>query len=231
MPNFLIAVAIVVGGLWLIRKFAKTPSHAVPNLMKRMGGMAIIAVSVLVALRGNINTALPLFAFGLAMIGIASPFAQNFNWGGKKTADQKSRVQTSMLVMELDHDSGQMDGDILVGPTKGRRISSLSDTELKTLHTACKSVPDQSRLLLEAWLDRQRSTWRTDWQEFGSAPATSGGTMSRDEAFAVLGLAKSASADDIKSAHRRLMKELHPDKGGSDYLAAKINQAKDILLG
>jgi curved DNA-binding protein CbpA len=54
--------------------------------------------------------------------------------------------------------------------------------------------------------------------------------MNRDEALAVLGLKNGATADTIRAAHRRLMKELHPDRGGSDYLAAKVNQAKDVLL-
>jgi len=55
--------------------------------------------------------------------------------------------------------------------------------------------------------------------------------MSRDEAYEVLGLHPGASETDIKEAHRRLMRGAHPDAGGSDWLAARINQARDILLG
>jgi hypothetical protein len=56
-------------------------------------------------------------------------------------------------------------------------------------------------------------------------------TMSREEALRVLGLGPGASADDIREAHRRLIRQNHPDTGGSDYLASKINEAKDVLLG
>jgi curved DNA-binding protein CbpA len=55
--------------------------------------------------------------------------------------------------------------------------------------------------------------------------------MTREEAFAVLGLAPGASEDDIQSAYRRLMRAAHPDSGGSDWLAARINEARDVLVG
>ena len=124
-----------------------------------------------------------------------------------------------------------MDGDILQGPLKGRRLSDLSPGELQSLHRLCAAAGDQSRPLFEAWLDRSRAGWREQWgssQRQGSA--VSAGRMSGKEALAVLGLKDGAASADIRAAHRRLMKEFHPDHGGSDYLAAKINEAKDVLL-
>lgn len=78
------------------------------------------------------------------------------------------------------------------------------------------------------------------WQQWKAAhppaagtqrPTRSAGPMSRAEAYQVLGLAPGASEADIRAAHRRLMRSAHPDSGGSDWLATRINQARDVLLG
>jgi DnaJ-domain-containing protein 1 len=229
MPQLLIAIAVIVGGLWIIRKFARTPQTAVPGLMQKMGGFALIGFSGLLAMRGSMNIAIPVFVFGLGLLGKGAAFPNGFNWPPGRKAGQKSRVATSMLAMEMDHDSGGMEGEILSGPMKGRLLSKLGDTELKSFHDQCRSTGDQSQALLEAWLDRAKPEWRDVWGSGKRASSTSG-PMGRDEALAILGLKKNATADEVKSAHKRLMKDFHPDKGGSDYLAAKINAAKDLLL-
>jgi DnaJ domain len=171
------------------------------------------------------------FLFGLGLVGKGSAFPNGFNWGKSKSPGQKSRVATSLLAMELDHDSGTMDGDVLAGPCKGRRLSSLGQEEMITFHGLCKQAGDQSLPLYEAWLDRAQPEWRAAWGGGARSSTTGGGAMTREEAYAVLGLKSGATPDDIKTAHKRLMKDFHPDKGGSDYLAAKINAAKDVLLG
>jgi hypothetical protein len=207
------------------------------NFSQKLAGGGIMAFSAVLAARGRMNIAIPLFLFGLGLIGKTAAFPNGFggfSWPGQRSGGQKSRVATSLLSMELDHDSGGMDGEVLAGRSKGRRLSSLSVTELQAFHVLCSGVQDQSAQLLEAWLDRNQPEWRQSWGQAqgssrtGNAPR---GAMSRDEALAVLGLQAGASNDDVKAAHRRLMKDFHPDKGGSDYLAAKINAAKDVLLG
>jgi DnaJ domain len=120
---------------------------------------------------------------------------------------------------------------VLQGPSRGKRLSALSATELQAFHGLCVGATDQSRALLEAWLDRNHQLWREEWQAAGGTANTASGPMSAEEARAILGVKPNATADEVKAAHRRLMKEFHPDKGGSDYLAAKINAAKDMLLG
>jgi hypothetical protein len=229
MPNFLIAVAILVGGYWLIRKMARTPQASMQGFLQKLGGGAIIAASGLLALRGQMNIAVPLFLFGIGLIGKGAAFPNGFTWN-KKSAGQKSRVATSQLAMELDHDSGAMDGEVLAGPFKGRKLSSMAMDELKQLHRQCCSVNDQSAALMEAWLDRTQGEWRATWGAGPKGAATGGGVMSREEALSILGLKTGATPEQIRAAHKRLMKDFHPDRGGSDYLAAKINAAKDLLL-
>jgi hypothetical protein len=229
MLNFIIAVVIVFGGLWLIRKFAHTSPSQVPGLTKKLAGGALIALSGLLALRGMMTYAVPLFALGLGMIGQSAAFPNGFPWA-KKSTGQKSRVTTAILAMELDHDSGTMTGEVLSGPFKGTRLEEMDPNDLQSLYQFCAKASDQSVSLLEAWLDRSKPEWRETWKGADKAKQSSTGAMSRDEALAVLGLKAGATNEDIKNAHRRLMKDFHPDRGGSDYLAAKINQAKDILI-
>jgi hypothetical protein len=229
MLNLIIALVVVFGGLWLIRQFAKTTPGQAAGLTRKLAGGALIALSGLLALRGLSTYAVPLFALGLGLLGQSSVFPNGFPWN-KKSAGQKSRVATGILAMELDHDTGTMTGTVLSGPFKGASLEEMNPTDLLSLYDLCARASDQSISLLEAWLDRNKPEWRESWTGADKAKQTGTSVMSRDEALSVLGLKTGATSEDIKNAHRRLMKDFHPDRGGSDYLAAKINQAKDILL-
>ena len=160
MPQFLIAIAIVFGGLWFIRKMAKTPQAAMPGFIQKAAGVGIMGFAGLLALRGAMQIAVPMFLFGLGLAGKGQAFPNGFNWGKSKSPGQKSRVATSLLAMELDHDSGTMDGEVLQGAYKGRRLSSLAQDEMIAFHGLCKKVGDQSLPLYEAWLDRAQPEWR-----------------------------------------------------------------------
>ncbi|WP_425405639.1 hypothetical protein [Hwanghaeella sp.] len=146
-----------------------------------------------------------------------------------------STVRSRFFAMTLDHETGDMDGQILEGSHEGLNLSQLSLTELVSLYSEIQPADRQSADLLEAYIDRAHGTeWREADQEdeardAGSSSASGG--MSRSEALAVLGLQEGCTADEIRDAHRRMMKSAHPDAGGSDYLAAKVNEAKDVLLG
>jgi hypothetical protein len=230
MVNFLLGFAIVVGGWWIIRSFASAQPAQVRGLVRKVAGGGLIALSGLLALRGGINLALPVFMLGLGLMGQQMVFPNGMPWT-RKTPGQASRVATSLIAMELDHDSGQMSGEVLAGPYKGRKLISLSLAEAQRFHAECAGAADQSRALFEAWIDRQRPEWRAQWNGTRQPPSSSASPkMTRPEALAILGLKEGATADDIRAAHRRLMKTAHPDMGGSDYLAAKINEAKAFLL-
>jgi hypothetical protein len=147
----------------------------------------------------------------------------------KKSSGQTSRVQSQFLELELDHDSGAMRGTIVAGSKQG---ASLDDLPVETLVGLIGEFDDESRALLVAYLDRRDAGWREHAQAdaaTGRSSGTSSGKMSEDEAYQILGLQPGASVDDVAQAHRRLMKRLHPDQGGSTYLAARINEAKEVL--
>jgi hypothetical protein len=148
------------------------------------------------------------------------------------TPGKRSTVRTAALEMELDHDSGALAGIVLAGGFEGRRLASLSRDDLVALYRELEGEAD-SLQLLEAYLDGRFPGWRDGMDAHvgggkGRAPGT--GAMTEQEAYQVLGLEAGASAADIRKAHRRLMQRVHPDLGGSSFLAARINEAKDVLL-
>lgn len=144
----------------------------------------------------------------------------------------RSSVRSAALEMELDHESGAMNGVVLVGTFEGK---VLDDLEREDLFDLRKEIADdgESLAILDAYLDRRLTGWREDTEAdvgAGEGASSGSGPMSEQEAYEVLGLATGASVSEIRSAHRRLMKTAHPDSGGSTFLAAKVNEAKDVLL-
>jgi hypothetical protein len=139
----------------------------------------------------------------------------------------RSEVTTTMLRMRLDHETGAMTGQVLRGSFAGRQLEDLDQDELISLWRECVVDDEQGAKLLETYLDRLRPEWRQAAGR-GAAPSEA---MTREQAYAILDLAPGADAAQIKEAHHRLMMKLHPDHGGSTFLAAQINRAKDILLG
>lgn len=161
-------------------------------------------------------------------------------WDGfGSQSGRSSSVETAWLAMTLDHDSGSMGGTVRAGRFAGRQLSTLDRAELLALLDECRSGDPDSVPLIEAYLDRtQGPGWREAAGGSGGAAAGEGaatgssahGGMSREEAYEILGLDSGADENAVKEAHRKLMQKLHPDHGGSTYLAAKINQAKDLLM-
>ncbi len=148
-----------------------------------------------------------------------------------------SRVNTRFLKLTLDHRSGQVTGDIVDGPFVNRRIESLRVDELVDLFVYYQREDEPSARLIEAYLDRTSPTWRVRYGPDGapkedaySATARPGGPMSKSEALRLLGLQLGATADEVRAAHRRKLQEHHPDRGGDPDTAARINQARDLLL-
>jgi hypothetical protein len=178
---------------------------------------------------GRIGVALPLGIAGLALLGLL-PGAAPFGWRTQKSPRQVSRVRSAFVEMELEHDTGAMRGRILAGRHEGVSLDAL---DVATLASFLAEIDEESRALLATYLDRREPRWREHAQAdpaAGHGVPPRSGPMTQQEAYQILGLEPGASVEDIGRAHRSLMKKLHPDQGGSTYLAARVNEAKDVLL-
>ena len=155
--------------------------------------------------------------------------------GRDRPPPRSSEVETDLIRMRLDHGSGAMSGIVRRGVFAGRRLDELTRSELLGLWRQCRVEDEPGSNLLEAYLDHLMPDWRAEAQRTGSArsgktDARPADAMTRAEAYEVLGLSWGAGEADIREAHRRLMLKLHPDQGGSTYLAAKLNRAREVLL-
>jgi hypothetical protein len=167
--------------------------------------------------------------WGLALVGPVlwqwwrgRRMARRFAGGGDA---QESRVATATLEMTLDHATGRMRGQVLSGRFAGAALETLDRAALLELLGECRGSDPDAVPLLEAWLDRADPDWRQ------APPGAGQGPMTRAEALAILGLAEGAGETAVREAHRRLMRAAHPDRGGSAWLAARLNAARDLLLG
>ena len=174
-----------------------------------------------------------------ALLALLLPFVRSWlsGAGGVRSqpagpaGGQTSRVQSKYLRMTLNHDTGEIGGEILAGQFAGKSLGELELADLLQLLRECQD-DDESVALLQAYLDREHADWQQHAGAQGQQQSSAvPGEMSREEALQVLGLSDDASEADIVEAHRRLMQKLHPERGGSAYLAAAINLAKHTLLG
>jgi hypothetical protein len=231
---FFMGIALLIGFLLIARWYVQAPPGQIAGMAKVIVFFLIIgAIGLLLAI-GRLTWALFLVPMLLPWLMRARAMKNMWKAARGPSGGQASNVSTDSLAMELDHDSGEMDGVVLDGPFEGRRLSDLDSVLLVDLYQWMVGADEQGSRLLEAYLDR---TLGAEWREAagaGAAGESDAGTghdgMSREEAYQVLGLEPGAGADAVRKAYRRLMQHAHPDKGGSPYLAAKINAAKDLLL-
>ena len=231
MPEIVLGVAVLVLGLWAVNAFSKADPKQAARFLRYIGGGAALLFAAFLLFRGEIGIAIPVGVFDLGLLGWVSLWPAAFGARTQKSTGRASRVRTAFLEMELDHDSGAMRGQVLAGRRAGAALDTL---DLPALLDLFAEIDGDSRDLLAAYLDRREPGWREHAQHDaaagGGARAASGGKMTEEEAYQILGLQPGASTDDISRSHRSLMKKLHPDQGGSTYLAARVNEAKDVLL-
>lgn len=241
MPTLIagiVAVALIYIALNIIK-------GADPKFLARLlrigGGVVTLAFAVFMGVRGQFAAAIPIGIFGAGLLGW-SPFGSKLGaaWSGFATANgrksdgQKSQVRSQFVEMTLDHDTGALEGRLTAGPEAGRMLDTFTLDELLGL---ARGFDNESWALLESYLDRRFPGWRQNAQDTAaggrssqSGRAAPSGQMTVEEAYQILGLERGAGRAEISRAHHGLMKKLHPDQGGSTYLAARVNEAKDTLL-
>jgi hypothetical protein len=231
MATIVFGIVVLTLVLWALNAFSRVSPHTAAVVLKTGGGIGALAIAGVLGLRGRLDVAIPLGLTGLGLLGWLPWSIPGFGERTRKSAGQVSRVRSAFVEMELDHDTGAMRGRILAGPHEGMTLDAL---DVATLTASLTVIDEESRALLMAYLDRREPLWREHAQGDATTgrgrSAWSSGKMTEEEAYQILGVQPGASAKDIGSAHRALMKKLHPDQGGSTYLAARVNEAKDILL-
>jgi hypothetical protein len=236
MAFFLAGVVTLIVLLLAARLLTQTDPRLLAAALRRVGGGSLLLLAFFLIARGALPLAIPVGMFGLALLGWNIAGFGAYFGGGRTKPGQKSHVRTEALEMELDHDTGHMEGRLLKGKQAGRALSDFSETELLALLAEFHTEHDiQDAALLEAYFDWRLPGWRdkagtAEGGEREQRPRPGATRMSVEEALDVLGLEPGAGADAVREAHRRLMKKLHPDQGGSNYLAARINEAKGVLL-
>jgi len=231
-PIFLLAL----GGLGLAAVLLlKSDPKFLARIVRYGGGGLAGLAALLLLVTGRVFPAMILAGIAAWLFGRPVPFFQNFGFGqggafsgfsgsSGPQAGQTSEIETGYLRMTLDHDSGQMNGRVLAGAFAGRSLEELNQGQIEQLLAECAGEDEEGARLLHAYIGRR----------FGEGtqgkPKESAGSMTRARALEVLGLPDGASEDEIRHAHKRLMLKMHPDQGGTTYLAAQLNQAKDILL-
>lgn len=228
MIYLLAGFLLFVAGALFLRWAAYANPTDVTRAIYRLVAVVLALFAAFLMARGQWFLALPVGGMAWAMFQ-----RQPSGAGAERDMGRGSTVRTAALEMTLDHDTGIIIGRVLAGNFEGRDLDSLTEAELASLYQEIAG-DGESRQLLEAYLDGRRPDWRDHFEAdtaAGEGGATHSGPMTEEEAYQVLGLTAEASETEVVAAHRRLMKRLHPDHGGSTFLAAKINAAKAVLLG
>lgn len=236
MPAVLLALvllaAIALGVAWFLRANPSSLARVLRIVMVVLGGIGVGGLLIF-GLRFLPGLLPELFGLaGIIITALIARAARHRPSGGFSSpgSGQRTEVHTAFLQAWIDHGSGDVGGTVLKGRFSGRTLDVLSDPELLELHAECMSDADSLRVL-EAYLERRLgAAWRNA-QRSQPPPRGPRVDMTREEALAVLGLAEGATAEEIRAAHRRLIQRMHPDVGGTADLAARINRAKDVLLG
>jgi hypothetical protein len=222
--GILAALLVAVG---LVAAFLRVDAARLAGSLRLAGPVVLGLAGVALSIAGRAALGGVLLSGAVAWYGLGRKKGRV-----TKPKGQRSTVRTAALEMELDHDTGALEGIVLAGRHEQKMLSRMTLSQLRELYEDLAG-DGESRQLLETYLDGRFPAWREHVQPDGGdrhGVAPGSGPMTKEEAYKILGLEAGATSADIRKAHRRLMQRLHPDLGGTSFLAARINEAKDVLL-
>lgn len=220
----LIGLGLLAAFLHYGPKLRRADRRVVASGMRGLGGAIAAAAGVWLTMRGGVVIGGPLIVAGLAVLfpGLKLP---GFGGLGGLGGGASTEIDTAWIRIQLDPGARPVDGEVKQGAFAGRRLRELSETQVRALLAETRGRDVEATALLEAYVARRFA------QGAGRNAPAAQGQMSEEEALAILGLQRGASADEVQAAYKRLMVKVHPDQGGSGWLAAKLNAARERLIG
>ena len=229
MPRLILLVAIILSTWYWWSVVKRLPPEQRRACFWRTGFWFVLGISIILVATGRMHWLgaglAALVPIGKTLLGFsmrALPLIRLLS----RFKTRPSEFRTQFLLVEINFASKQMDGEVLQGEHTGKHLSELTTEQLQALATSLRSADPESFVLLQAYMLRTGGKQQSN-EDYGERSFSE---FSNDEAYKILGLEGNASQEEVVKAHKRLMQRLHPDRGGSDYLAAKINTAKDQLI-
>ena len=230
----LLLIIALIAVVWVIIKQLRSSEGEARKKLLFKYGLAIAAIALIfLAITGRIHwvgaiigALIPILRQALPLLFRALPFLRQVRQqanAGQTQQGQYNETVTETLKVRVFLANQQLSGEVIKGPFAGRSLDQLALSQLEMLLQYCQQNDPASAKLLAGFIAQR---FGNDWQKSSSQSDT----MTEEEAYALLGISPGAGKDTITQAHRKLMQKVHPDRGGNDYLASKINQAKDLLL-
>jgi len=234
LPRFIIVLLLLCGLVYAIYRFKRLNIDAKKQLAKKLILVALVVLLLVLALTGRLHWLAAAIGALLPLVPRVIRFAMGF-WPAlspyfrRYKQNKQSTMQTRFLSLQINMLSGELQGEVLDGKYTGEKLQSMSIVQLGELLEECQAQDAESAALLMAYMQRMRPDWKFDGKKGASYTADSS-AMTEQQARDVLGVSATATKSEVIKAHKRLMQKLHPDRGGSDYLAVQINKAKEVLL-
>jgi len=235
--RLVIALALITSIFWLMKRYRTLPEKQRKQWLIKMAVGAFVVLMLLAVVTGRVHwlggllaAALGFAKFGVNMFARAFPFVRLFG----RHAFGNPVFSTSFLKVQLDLQTNSVTGIVIEGPYKGSELHHLNDEQLAELEAHYQKHDRRSyyliRVLRQSGQHSQHHHQQQSKQDYSSVS-----DPSYNEALQVLGLESYIGNNELDKktviqAHKRLMQKLHPDRGGNDYLASRVNVAKEIVL-